>query len=446
VEVLLAWLVCACGRGLATSSVNIAVIMLVLVSVATALLTLRSPCRQSTGYRVSRSAAARLLLSDLPDEALGTALTPRESKTACSLQIRLGLSDEEAIKTLLRHPSLLGYSFEANIDPTLSALEEALSLSPDELARIFIRSPAVIGLNVDDTLMPRISALRELFGIGTVGVRRMVLRHPTLLKYSIDANVRPTAEALRLLLGLSDSELRSLVLKYPQALSLNAKLNIEPSLTALRELLWLEGAAGAAGADGVDGVDGADAATADVRRIVTRFPQVLGMNVCSNLRPKLMYLRSALDCSGSELRQMVMRHPGVLGSSLERCIRPNVDLWARSLPSGHQLSSMVEQHGLRFLVCSHARLSARIDLAKAHGVPAEAIAGKMRLTDAEFDRWLAGGARSRLKSQRPNQRLVDCEPQAQRQVQAEGASQEGGDAADVDRTGTDVDTPLRGDT
>eukprot|EP00966_Prymnesium_polylepis_P118955 2749547-Prymnesium_polylepis.1 len=44
------------------------------------------------------------------------------------LQRRLGLSDAELLKLVLRHPPVLGYSFEENIEPKLAALQRRLGL------------------------------------------------------------------------------------------------------------------------------------------------------------------------------------------------------------------------------------------------------------------------------------------------------------------------------
>ena len=50
-----------------------------------------------------------------------------ERRTAVALQARLGLSDEATVRLLMRHPSVLGYSFEDNVAPTIDMLQAELA-------------------------------------------------------------------------------------------------------------------------------------------------------------------------------------------------------------------------------------------------------------------------------------------------------------------------------
>ena len=87
----------------------------------------------------------------------------------------------------------------------------------------------------------------------------------------------------------------------------------------------------------------------------------------------------------------MLRHPAVLGASLDRSLKPNVNLWLEQLEDHSRLRALALKHGLRFLSCSfEKRTRPRLAQAAEAGVPLATLATKMRLTDAQFEVWLAG--------------------------------------------------------
>eukprot|EP00966_Prymnesium_polylepis_P047128 1091422-Prymnesium_polylepis.1 len=81
------------------------------------------------------------------------------------LQRRLGLSDAELRKLVLRHPSVLGCSFEDNIEPKLAALQRRLGASDAELRKLAMRQPAVLGLSFEENIEPKLAALQRRLGL-----------------------------------------------------------------------------------------------------------------------------------------------------------------------------------------------------------------------------------------------------------------------------------------
>ena len=70
------------------------------------------------------------------------ALSSTERRTAAQLQQRLQMTDYETLRLLVSHPSVLGYKWDTNIEPTLDALEETLALSADELKKVVKSAPS----------------------------------------------------------------------------------------------------------------------------------------------------------------------------------------------------------------------------------------------------------------------------------------------------------------
>ena len=338
-----------------------------------------------------RSRPASLLLTDLNETlsaAVNEALAVGEQRTAAALQERLGLSDEETVRLLVRHPEVLGYSFESNVAPTIDALQRELGMSNGELSELLLGAPSMLGLSVEGTLLPRIASLRSLLALRTDELRQMLRKFPRLLTYQVEERL----ETLRTLLAFDrepdggQAELSSLVRRYPQVLSLSADGNIAPTLAALQELLCC---------DEDDELCTVEEVEADVREIVLRLPSILGLSVERNLTPKLCYLASELGLSRGELRDSLLREPAVLGASLDKALRPNIECWRHELGEGidQDLGAVVLARGMRFLTCSHNnRVRPRLQSAREAGVPAFALLTKMRLTDAEFASWLNGAS------------------------------------------------------
>lgn len=67
----------------------------------------------------------------------------------------------------------------------------------------------------------------------------------------------------------------------------------------------------------------------DIRNIIVSFPQILGLSVERNMRPKIQYLlqepSSGAGLSKDELRQMITYQPAILAYSLSERIRPRIE-------------------------------------------------------------------------------------------------------------------------
>lgn len=128
---------------------------------------------------------------------------------------------------------------------------------------------------------------------------------------------------------------------------------------------------------------------AELRRLATRLPQLLGLSVPRNLEPKLAFLQESVGLDADALRAEVLRAPTVLGSSLSGSLRPNAQLWHRELQAeGRDLAAEVARRGLLFLCFSHERRTLpRIERSRRAGLPASEVLPKMQLTEAKWEEW-----------------------------------------------------------
>ena len=149
-------------------------------------------------------------------------------------------------------PSVLGYSVEENVRPTVAALRSLLGLSEAEVRKLVLSvaagaglqrrgecaaggggaavaaraergggaqagadAPSVLGYSIEENVRPKVAALRRLLGLSEAEVRKLVLRQPSVLRPASRRMPRPTAAALRQLFDLDEEEVRAAVLSCP---------------------------------------------------------------------------------------------------------------------------------------------------------------------------------------------------------------------------------------
>ena len=80
-----------------------------------------------------------------------------KAEVVCAeLRAKLGLSDHEMRKLVLRVPTVLTLNMDKNVNPKLDWLQERLDLSRDELKKICLTLPATLAYSVDKNLEPKL--------------------------------------------------------------------------------------------------------------------------------------------------------------------------------------------------------------------------------------------------------------------------------------------------
>ena len=64
-----------------------------------------------------------------------------------------------AEKVVLGMPTLLCYSWQDNLEPTLASLEKRLRLSAGELKKVLLGRPMLLGYRVEDSVEPQIAMM-----------------------------------------------------------------------------------------------------------------------------------------------------------------------------------------------------------------------------------------------------------------------------------------------
>jgi mTERF domain-containing protein len=109
-------------------------------------------------------------------------------------------------------PSVLGYSYEDNLKPSLAKLQERLGLSEPELKKVVLGLPTVLGLSYEDNLEPKLDHLQLELGLTLDALRELVLKNPLVLGASLDT-LRPNIVLWREWLAEEGLQLAEVVAK-----------------------------------------------------------------------------------------------------------------------------------------------------------------------------------------------------------------------------------------
>ena len=157
-----------------------------------------------------------------------------------SLQARFLLSNRDLRTLVTRQPSVLGYSIDSQITPSLAALQSRLSLSGPELKKVVMGLPQLLGLSYTCHTLPTLEALKSRLSLSEPELKKVVLWHPSALKQSFDkSNIELSLAALQSRFSLSAPELKKVVLGYPSLLDDGFEARLEPWLAALQSQLSL---------------------------------------------------------------------------------------------------------------------------------------------------------------------------------------------------------------
>ena len=242
----------------------------------------------------------------------------------------VGFNHAQLKKMVLSRPQLLTYAL-SNIISTTQFFRIELGLSSIEYQQLLHSYPSVLMHSISTRLRPTVYFLQNECGGGRdnwTSWRKVVYMYPKVFSYSMERTLLPKLNFLcgdytsnrggegsnvmndnnsqHCCLQLSRSELSQVVSKFPPTLWLSND-NLQCKLDYLCESLGLA----------TNGYD-------DLRSIIVSYPQILGLSLEYNLRPKMDFF---IDCglSQDQLREFVFYQPSLLAYSLENRLRPRIE-------------------------------------------------------------------------------------------------------------------------
>ena len=115
-------------------------------------------CEHQLGFTPADAAKAEVRLKERAQYVKAP-----DARNRCeALQVRLGLSEAQLRKVVVGLPSVLGFSYEANLEPKLAFLEAELELSLAALRDSVVSFPALLGYSLAKRFRPRYEACRAV--------------------------------------------------------------------------------------------------------------------------------------------------------------------------------------------------------------------------------------------------------------------------------------------
>ena len=134
----------------------------------------------------------------------------------------LGVTDIGKVVT--KHPQILHYSIEDNLQPNVEYLEK---LGVTDIAKVVTRHPPILAYSIEDKKKPTVDYLKKL---GVTDIGKVVTRHPQILSYSIEDTLQPHVDYLKEL-GVTD--IAKVVTRHPPILALSIEDNLKPTVEYL---------------------------------------------------------------------------------------------------------------------------------------------------------------------------------------------------------------------
>jgi mTERF domain-containing protein len=211
----------------------------------------------------------------------------------------LGFSREGTMKVIMAQPQLLNYRV-ATLRQTLDYLRDEVGLNA---SRMILKRPMVLTYSVKNHLRPIVDFLKSMGSKEWLGWRQMLESYPQLLFHSRLEMKRKLAFLATSLELSRRQDAVHIVSSFPPIFWLRAEL-LQEKMDFLQSDLHLD--------------------TDELTFLVTSYPQVLGLSIEQNLRPKLSFLLNHLTME--QLKEFIAYQPSLLAYSLENRLRPRIEL------------------------------------------------------------------------------------------------------------------------
>lgn len=218
---------------------------------------------------------------------------------------------------------------------------KSIGIKRDKIAAIVMKAPQIFQYSASN-IIETIDFFQS-HNLTQEDIIYMITSRPLVLTHSIDDKLKCTLDFFQNDLSMNEASWKRVIIRYPQVFSckiehlpirakyleavceLNNKLDVSWMISAFPPVLWLS-------EDNIEDKlgflrDQFSFDKVEMRDILVTYPQILGLSVEKNLKPKISFLLDKEDGGGltkQELKDFVLYQPALLAYSLSTRIKPRV--------------------------------------------------------------------------------------------------------------------------
>lgn len=293
----------------------------------------------------------------------------------------LGFSVDECRHLLLSEPKLLTASVKGGLLPRARFLLKEIQIPRKKLRDILKKNPRILLYSLDQNLIPKLInyCIMTLHMDPGKDVVRLLSNYPQIMDYNLERHILPITRYILTELEFSAHEMRTILLKCPRLMTYSLS-KIKHVVGYLRYELGFD-------ADGV-------------RRVLYQTPQTMGLDMETNITPKLSFLHEIFGFSDlQQVRQLVLGMPSVLNLSVEKNLGPKIEYLQSVISSsdGRNANDQERQRILRDMILRmpallgyslEKRIRPRLECIVNAGLPAASITVGIPMKEYNFQRWL----------------------------------------------------------
>lgn len=302
-------------------------------------------------------------------------LSDMETIRTCSSQISADLQMNSSQIKKLRSISHRVRTYRGNIRSITTYLESRLQMDKASIATMILKRPELLNYSIH-----KISISIEYFlskGFAAEEIAKMIILSPVIMAYSTSSKIEPILKFFED--DLQIVNYHKIVARYPQVFSVKVVRLMERAqfLQSNLELIrsptrseWL-----------------------DVSFVISGFPPVLWLSE-HNLLEKVEFIRNEFDFESEELRDVLVTFPQVLGLAVDKNLRPKIDFLLLSAENGG--AGLTKEHLKEFVLYQpallayslEARIKPRIKCLNENSISFEYCPPYlMSYTNTKFDQW-----------------------------------------------------------
>ena len=345
----------------------------------------------------------------------------------------LGLSYNQTSMLLMQNPQLITLSVKQNLQPKVHFFRKELLISKSELRSICLSNPRILLFSLENKMQDILISyfiLRLRMEV-PYHTTKVLIRFPQIVNYSLQNHLMPTTLYFTETLGLHISEFRTVLVKYPKIMSYSLH-KIQRVVAFLDNEFGWKQYKGLGDTNDHDQIDRDDNHNFEVsnevsnqenqwkhnhlKRIFLQAPQIVGLDIETNLKSKIDFLRAELQShehhvisnqnNDSEIQddisKLITGMPTLLLCNVERNLQPKINYLKSQLGSKTTREVILIQPSL-LGYSLEKRIKPRLQRLTQEGYNPRKITSILPLSENKFQDWINKNRIDRDGDQKDNE-------------------------------------------